>query len=130
MTVPKFTDGSLVTIPEKYGSMVFEVDEAWLDEDDGTQCYYLSNEQGYMGIDAMESELKAFMSAEVASKRKIPTPDEFAKAYDWLSDPFSEDFTLSESDQEGDGKVGLYGRTADGLAFYVIVRVERIERAD
>jgi len=116
-------------MPEKHGDAVFTIDEPWLDEDTGEQCYYLSNEN-YIGLDATESELREFMTAADASKRRLPTPDEFAKAYDWLSDPFNDRLSLSAADQEGGGRVVLVGRTVEGLPFYATVLVERIDWAD
>jgi hypothetical protein len=129
MSVAKYPEGTLVTFPSKHGDAVFTVDEPWLDEDSGEQCYYLSNEN-YSGLDAEESELRPFMSATDAAARRLPTPDEFALAYNWLCDPWDGEFTLSASDPEGNGRVTLAGRTAEGLFFTALVHVERIDWAD
>lgn len=123
----QFAVGTLVTM--NGGSTVYTVTDQVEDEDDGKPFYYLDSETS-KGVDASDDDLTFFMSASDAAARNLPTADEVSRSLNWLGDAWGDEFTVTESEASGDGKVLLSARTASGLPFTCYAQITDVQGED
>lgn len=105
----------------------YVVEYAYDDGENWPEPLYSLSVGEYSGKEGFESQLVLTRTAAQMASRALPTPDEIARAVplDWYPR-----FDLNELDPAGKGAVELYGRTADGLPFGFLLRVERVWQTD
>lgn len=99
------------------------------ESEDGKAFYWLNHQNGYNNRNrwALESNLNLVASASEVSKRTVPTIEAIAKSI--KIDPWGGDFSWDSIEPCGEGRVGITGRTSDGLEFVTEVQVLYVERA-